>query len=411
MLPSTPSLSFTLPSIHDDTKLDCRIYHPVCLHDALSSSSRWRRHAAIVAHPYAPLGGSYDDPIVDLVGGTLLQVGFLVATFNFRGASSHGGRTSWTSKPELADYMSITGFLAFYLHYLDLPHARPSPLMNETETETIPPPTMILAGYSYGAMITSKLPPLENILSNFVSPAIHTPAADIRLRAQHLAEQQNALFAAPMSPRRSLGYRMGGDQETPRKSADGSRARHHLDPEERIRKGVKELLARTRLIRKRRAVTSSTDEHEGAHEGAHEDDDYLAEVVDLTTFGSAYILVSPPFGFVTNLATMSFANPFSSWSRKANSRVATRKVAADNTEREQSDADVKLIRNPSLLVYGDEDTFLSLRRIREWTKQLGTDARSQCRSVEVVGAGHFWMEEGVLYDLGDAIGRFAKKLL
>lgn len=84
MLPK-PSLSFTIPSTHDHTKLDCRVYHPAGLtKPSATASSSWRRNVAVVAHPYAPLGGCYDDPIVDLVGGTLLHLGFMVATFNFR---------------------------------------------------------------------------------------------------------------------------------------------------------------------------------------------------------------------------------------------------------------------------------------------------------------------------------------
>ena len=75
-----PALTFTIPSVHDGTVLDCRIYHPLSL-----SSSTWHpRHAAIVAHPYAPLGGCYDDPIVGEVAGQLLRKDFIVATFNFR---------------------------------------------------------------------------------------------------------------------------------------------------------------------------------------------------------------------------------------------------------------------------------------------------------------------------------------
>lgn len=82
MLPR-PNLSFTLPSIHDNTKLDCRIYYPPCLHSS-SRSPPYRRNAAVVAHPYAPLGGCYDDPVVAIIASTLLEVGFMVATFNFR---------------------------------------------------------------------------------------------------------------------------------------------------------------------------------------------------------------------------------------------------------------------------------------------------------------------------------------
>ncbi len=82
MLPP-PTLSFTIPSLHDGTTLDCRVFHAA----SLSPSPRappWRRHAAVVAHPYGPMGGSYDDPIVAVVAATLLRLGFLVVTFNFR---------------------------------------------------------------------------------------------------------------------------------------------------------------------------------------------------------------------------------------------------------------------------------------------------------------------------------------
>jgi hypothetical protein len=78
-----PSLTFTVPSLHDGLPLDCRVYHPRAL-AASPDAPPWQKHAAIVDHPYAPLGGCYDDPIVDLVASTLLRLGFLVATFNFR---------------------------------------------------------------------------------------------------------------------------------------------------------------------------------------------------------------------------------------------------------------------------------------------------------------------------------------
>lgn len=84
MLPP-PTISFTIPSIHDDLVLQCRIYHPVCLAPTLISHlSEWKNQAAIVAHPYAPLGGCYDDPVVNVVAAEILNRGFIVGTFNFR---------------------------------------------------------------------------------------------------------------------------------------------------------------------------------------------------------------------------------------------------------------------------------------------------------------------------------------
>jgi alpha/beta superfamily hydrolase len=71
-----PSLTFTIPSIHDNTTLDCRLYLPDA-HNAI-------RRGAIIAHPYASLGGCFDDPIVETAAAEVLKAGCIVGTFNFR---------------------------------------------------------------------------------------------------------------------------------------------------------------------------------------------------------------------------------------------------------------------------------------------------------------------------------------
>lgn len=86
--PPEPHYSFTVPSIHDDTTLDCRIYHPDVFSRPSSRSSEpekpWRRKGIVMAHPYAPMGGSYDDRIVGIVVEEFLALGYVVGTFNFR---------------------------------------------------------------------------------------------------------------------------------------------------------------------------------------------------------------------------------------------------------------------------------------------------------------------------------------
>jgi hypothetical protein len=37
-----------------------------------------------MAHPYAPMGGSYDDRVVGIVTDEFLKAGWIVGTFNFR---------------------------------------------------------------------------------------------------------------------------------------------------------------------------------------------------------------------------------------------------------------------------------------------------------------------------------------
>jgi alpha/beta superfamily hydrolase len=78
-----PAYGFTLPSVEDDTVLDCRLYLPGALsRNTLVDESGIK--GAVLAHPYAPLGGSYDDHVVLSTTNVLLEQGYFVSTFNFR---------------------------------------------------------------------------------------------------------------------------------------------------------------------------------------------------------------------------------------------------------------------------------------------------------------------------------------
>lgn len=79
-----PTLSFTIPSIHDDTTIEARIYHRTDTRTDPFKREQPAKRGAIIAHPYAPLGGSYDDPVVGIVAAQILKEGFIVCTFNFR---------------------------------------------------------------------------------------------------------------------------------------------------------------------------------------------------------------------------------------------------------------------------------------------------------------------------------------
>jgi hypothetical protein len=85
-----PTLAFTIPSVYDDITLDCRIYHPADDSDYTgeSGSCMKRKRCAIVAHPYAPLGGCCDDPVVGIVAAEVLKEGLVLCTFNFRYANA-----------------------------------------------------------------------------------------------------------------------------------------------------------------------------------------------------------------------------------------------------------------------------------------------------------------------------------
>ena len=76
-----PNYAFNIPSIHDDLELDCRLYYP---RRTEQNSGIFGKAFTIFAHPYATLGGTYDDPVVALAGGILLRYGCTLITFNFR---------------------------------------------------------------------------------------------------------------------------------------------------------------------------------------------------------------------------------------------------------------------------------------------------------------------------------------
>ena len=413
MLPE-PALAFTLPSLHDGTILDCRIYHPLSL-TANPRAPAWHRHAAIIAHPYAPLGGSYDDPVVETVAALLLRRGFCVCTFNFRGAGGSAGKTSWTSRAEREDYATVVGFVVHYVHYLDPFKRMDQGPYQAKDAEAAPSedaperPVLLLGGYSYGAIITTHLPPLGAILQSFLSPDLDSHAGQVRLRAQHLADQENLVLGSARAamlehhnqhiPRSSSkrGVRIGGDEGgSPRKSHEShGRRSFSLDAEDKIRRGVHDLVAKARSGRHGHRPSTATAGTKMEVEVEKPSEGPMDRILDLIRPQPAYLLVSAPQGLATHLATLSLIP--SAWSKN--------KSPVDLA------AEEKLIRNPTLAVYGDADSFTPAAKLRTWkTKMEGRDG-SLFRGVEVATGGHFWVEEGVLERLKGAVGEFAGKLL
>ncbi|KKK22128.1 hypothetical protein P175DRAFT_0469680 [Aspergillus ochraceoroseus IBT 24754] len=167
--------SFTIPSIYDGSQLDCRIYLPKQLVSP-NAASEWRVQGAIVAHPYAPFGGCYDDPVVNFVGGELLDAGYIVGTFNFRGAGGSEGRTSWTARPELGDYASFYGFLLLYLNILK---RRFTSVPGDGKTIESKGIHIVLGGYSYGSLVAQHLPAVSTVTDIFLESTTNTSVPKI----------------------------------------------------------------------------------------------------------------------------------------------------------------------------------------------------------------------------------------
>ncbi|KAH6664713.1 hypothetical protein B0J14DRAFT_244545 [Halenospora varia] len=486
MLPS-PVLSFTIPSIHDNTPLECRIYHPTCLTPtAVSQLADWHKKAAIVAHPYAPLGGSYDDPVVDLVAGTILKQGFIVGTFNFRGAGSSKGRTSWQSKAEQNDYISFIGFVVYYISLLSIPPISPKPIeqphftrsepefhdLTPVPSQALPPPhtrndsrylsptlslssgtarketqnaqnlepRLLLAGYSYGALVTSCLPAiLTSMLAPFQNPQPGSAHAEIRLRAECLARQQNQIIdtqissllqayrhrrgrsqqindmlSSPRSRKTSGGVRMGGEEDLRRASHDSHLSRHSFSMETRetVRRSVDRVRSITRSSRfspkrhnshgsfgsshmsKGNGSDPSIDQEPYDEGNKFPDEKTVKEIPGIAQdLKMAYLLVSPLQGWINNLATM-----FSLKSHRE------RDLLGEN--------DMKFTVDPTLALFGDDDIFVGVKKLRAWVEKLENAAGEDVtfRHREVSGAGHFWHDHDAVKVLLEEVRAFVATL-
>jgi pimeloyl-ACP methyl ester carboxylesterase len=99
------------------------------------------------------------------------------------GAGKSQGRTSWTGKPEIADYVSVAGFLIQYLDFLCPGTVETGPGTNGIK--------LVLGGYSYGSLIASRLPDIPNILAPFASRTPTDSALSITKIARELSSTLN----------------------------------------------------------------------------------------------------------------------------------------------------------------------------------------------------------------------------
>nr|POE77537.1 hypothetical protein CFP56_09184 [Quercus suber] len=414
-----PAYTFELPSLQDSTILNARIYHPTSLqHNVQISSSHdaAQLKGAVVAHPYAPLGGSYDDHVVLAVTETLLGCGFVVATFNFRsGSGDSQGRTSWTGQGELDDYTSIAGCLIHYLRSLSLMIAEESFMGPPDQTPCATTPAkaisldLLLAGYSYGSLILARLPPLSTIASRFEDADIGTPPAEIVLRAHTLAKAtrkamlqnlQSSRSPRALSSSMQVGSATRGSAGRPRAATvtiggeeSDSSQRHRSDVRRSgdfVRKSIE---APYRMVAHVRRGSGGRGHAKNASEPV-----VSAAVVSsfatLPELRVRYLVVSPVIVPFTTLL-MPPGPPVPG--------LNFRHVAAE------ARVGAQFLRNPTLAVFGTVDSFTSCHRLSGWAeKQAVESSTGDFMWEQVEGAGHFWREQGKLRALHESIDRWVR---
>ncbi|KXT08707.1 hypothetical protein AC579_1571 [Pseudocercospora musae] len=363
-----PTYSFTVPSIHDDTSLDCRIYHPNNLSSIIQPDEAQLR-GAIVAHPYAPLGGCYDDDTVLSITECLLKQGYVVLTFNFRGAGDSAGKTSWTGKPEVDDYSTIAGLAVYYIqHHLN-------------KESTPPPIELLLAGYSFGSLILARLPSISSIMRKFETAEKGTAASEIFLRARTLAKKTRQAcqesratggreedWSANTRSLRSSIVNLGGEE------TDSSERRRSRDSRRSSAEVISEVPHQIKSYIKRHS----------RHQQSL-DDDADVQPADSSSIVVQYLLISPVLVPLTT-SLLSPGIPFTS-----------------GTATDQEAAGMMSLRWPTLIAFGSADTFTSSKKLKTWCERLAEQSSGRLEWTEIPDAGHFWREEGVMRALQQSI--------
>ncbi|KAL8644556.1 MAG: hypothetical protein Q9210_007196 [Variospora velana] len=400
-LPPAPTYEFYIPSIHDDTALACRIYSAPESYfgggspDFESNREKpWAPKGAIVAHPYSSLGGSYDDTTVLHVVSALMKKRFTVGTFNFRGVGKSGGKATWTSKAELQDYISFVGFFMYYLSNVYPPVEGSESFDNHFPLQPIlsgvpairPPAHLVLAGYSYGALMTRYLPNVPAMLRRFSRVLETSTEAEIRSRAAELATvtQIDILSPPPIAARevrsRSKGKGKGKGEERARDSGS-------LDSVPTDWLGEKETLMRVLQTPFKRKETKNSWPDRGMGFSPCEED-FIAHV-HVPTPKTHYLLVSL---LLEPLAA--FCTGFRKFGRLD--------VDGDSL-------DEKFLHNATLVVHGKKDRLTSIVKIEKWADWRMVDSEERFQIVGVADSGHFWGDGKAVKTLKAVIGMWVQK--
>ncbi|KAJ1984168.1 hypothetical protein H4R34_000822 [Dimargaris verticillata] len=155
------SVLATIPSQFDGRLLELRV----------QQASLSPTEALVLVHPYAPLGGNFDNNVICALEAHWLRQfpDSMTVAINLRGAGRSQGRTSWSGRPEEHDVKTVVGWLTT---------GAKSPVANASTTlpdfDRSQLKRLILCGYSYGGIAVSALqpqdyPPALELLYIFIS--------------------------------------------------------------------------------------------------------------------------------------------------------------------------------------------------------------------------------------------------
>lgn len=246
---------------------------------------------------------------------------------------------------------------------------------------------LLLGGYSFGSLILVRLPSIASMIHTIETAEQGTSGAEIFLRARELARQTQRTLREtrrPSTPRAhkhsisgshlsSSPVRIGGEETDPTE-----RRRRSKDLHGRSLSAMREMPHRIRT-HIRRHSGSGQHQTETSRESPPRSSIQGTPLVKVR-----YLLVSPvlfPLSTVPLPPGLSFP-----------------KVNATD-----GNAGVLSLKNPSFLAFGDSDHFTSAKRLRQWGERLAGESDGRWEWTQVIGAGHFWREDGALAQLEAAL--------
>lgn len=320
---------------------------------------------------------------------------------SYRGAGDSTGRTSWTGKPELQDYISFTGFMIYYLHVLN--DAASSDSLPQALSNLMP---LLLAGYSYGSLTLARFPSTSELIKRFETAERGTAPAGIIMRARTLARQTRQAVPdqqSPASPRgrtlkpeqspttpskRVSPMTVGGEETDPAERRRSRDSRRSVDV---IRKSV-EAPRRMKAHIKHRHVSRETPHAAAGDEPAS------------STPTSKPPTANPESPHAPDISTSYFfiwpaLLPFSS-------TLLTPGAPAPGFSTGQTDAAShakQYLQHPTPALFGSSDAFTSSKRLRHWAEKQASQSHADFVWDEIAGAGHFWGELGALPALRESV--------
>ncbi len=256
---------------------------------------------------------------------------------------------------------------------------------------------LILGGYSYGSLIASHLPAIDEILKRFANAQQGKAEAEIRLRASGLAAQWNRDAELRQEIHRGRSLRANGDLSPPAHSM--STVVGGEESEEGSRRASRESRRSMSALRRSFERTRKGPGNHSSNEprASFESEERLTSI-PVQAPQVNYLLVSPLLPPISDLATM--------FTRLAASRLREGLLNDSSTH----NITEGLHSCETLAIYGSKDVFTSRKKLRAWSEAMSARPNSRFHFHEVLNAGHFWREEGVEAELKKTIRQWLEQL-